>query len=55
MIHFKRNHGFYGDHFENGHNDQLFEESSFDSDLRDVSEPNGTAHGDFRAERSMLP
>ena len=24
------------------------------SDLRDVSEPNGTAHGDFRAEANLL-
>ena len=28
IIHFRRNHGFYGGHFEIGHNDQLLEESS---------------------------
>ena len=28
VIHFRRSHGFYSDHFEIGHNDQLREESS---------------------------
>ena len=31
-----------------GHNDQLLGKPN--SDLRDVSEPNGTAHGDVRTE-----
>ena len=28
IIHFKKKHGFYGGHFEIGHNDQLLDESS---------------------------
>ena len=28
IIHFRKKHGFYGGHFEIGHNDQLLDESS---------------------------
>ena len=54
---FREKHGFYGGHFEIGYNDQLLDESSIGNLIltKDVSEPNGTAHGDFCAKRTCCP
>ena len=56
IIHFGKNHGLYGGHFEIGHNDQLLDELSIGNLILiySVSEPNGTAHGDFSAETNLL-